>query len=42
MKRTSILIILLDIGLIIFTTFTSFIKEKVAELGNTKIIKHIP
>jgi hypothetical protein len=42
MKRIGIFIILLGIGLIIFTTFTSFTKEKLVDIENTKINKNIP
>ncbi len=42
MKKTGILIILLGLGLTIFTVFTVFTKEKVIDLGSVEITKDKP
>jgi len=42
MKNFGIFIILLGLGLLIFTTFTSFVKEKSAGIGKTEIVRDLP
>ena len=42
MKRTGISIILIGLGLIIFTTFTSFTREKVVDTEIVKMGKNVP
>lgn len=40
MKKTGILILLLGLGLTIFTTITFFTKEKVVDLGSVEITQN--
>ena len=42
MKKAGIFIILLGVGFIIFTIFTSSTKEQVVNVENTKIVKNTP
>lgn len=42
MKTTGITILLIGLGLTIFTTFTFFTKEKVVDLGQVEITKNKP
>jgi hypothetical protein len=42
MKKIGILIILLGLGLTIFTAFTFFTREKVVEIGTVKITRDKP
>ena len=42
MKKTGILVILLGLGLTIFTVFTVFSKEKVIDLGTVEITRDKP
>jgi hypothetical protein len=37
MKKAGILIIIIGLGLTIFTTFTFFTRQKVADIGNVEI-----
>jgi len=40
MKKTGIVVLLLGLGLTIFTAFTYFTKEKVVDLGSVEITKN--
>lgn len=42
MKTTGIIILLIGLGLTIFTAFTFFTKEKVVDLGQVEITKNKP
>ena len=42
MTKASVLVILVGLGLTIFTTFTLFTKEKVLDLGKVEITKEKP
>ena len=42
MKTTGITILLIGLGLTIFTTFTFFSKEKVVDLGQVEITRNKP
>jgi len=42
MKKVGIFIILLGLGLTIFTAFTVFTKEKVVDIGDVKITRNKP
>jgi hypothetical protein len=42
MKKTGIVIILIGLVLTIFTAFTFFTREKVADIGNVKITRNKP
>ncbi len=42
MKNLGIFIIIIGLGLTIFTTITIFTKEKVIEIGNTEISRNKP
>jgi hypothetical protein len=42
MKKVAILIILIGLGLSIFTAFTFFTREKVIDIGDVKITKNKP
>jgi hypothetical protein len=42
MKKAGIIIILLGLGLTIFTAFTFFTKEKVVDIGKVEITRNKP
>jgi hypothetical protein len=42
MKKAAIVIIIIGLGLTIFTAFTVFTKEKVVEIGDLKISRNKP
>jgi hypothetical protein len=42
MKKVGIIIILLGLGLTIFTAFTFFTKEKVVDIGKVEITRNKP
>ena len=42
MKRTGIIIMLIGLGLTIFTTLTVFTKEKIVDIGKVEITRNKP
>lgn len=42
MKKAGIIIILVGLGLTIFTAFTFFTRERVAKIGDVQIIRNKP
>lgn len=42
MKKAAIIIIIIGLGLTIFTAFSFFTKEKVADIGSVEIIRNKP